>query len=200
VSQDSSPEVTIDPRAIPDDATLVLAAERVTMQRERPASIVVRLLLVRGPAPACVGEFLKRPTPLERFTLRAREVVAYAQEEAAALHHANVEAEHILLALVLARGEVAARILSEEGADPKKVRNELSGLHGPEKPRGYPGEGWSALSWRCSAGIRSAAQTPLAWAVWASRGRREPGAGQVPRMVAEVAITFPDQSSGCTAT
>jgi hypothetical protein len=36
--------------------------------------------------------------------------------------------------------------------------------------------------------------------VCARRSRQEPGAGQVPRMVAEVAITLPDQSSGCTAT
>jgi hypothetical protein len=157
VSQDSSPEVTIDPPAIPDDATLVLAAERVTMQRDRPARIVVRLLLVRGPAPACVGVFFKPPSPLERLTMLAREVVAHAREEAAALHHANVEAEHILLALLRRQDGVAAEALSSLGVKVERVRARVLESFGPVKalvphplPSGAPftPQGMRCSSWR----------------------------------------------------
>jgi ATP-dependent Clp protease ATP-binding subunit ClpA len=61
-------------------------------------------------------------------------VLELALTAASALGEDSAGPEHLLLALVLAREDVAARILSKEGVDPEKVRRVLSGLLGPERP------------------------------------------------------------------
>src|SRR5438876_2106441 len=61
----------------------------------------------------------------ERFTERARQVVVLAQDEARALGHNYIGAEHILLGLVRENEGVAARILLDFDADAEKIRNEI---------------------------------------------------------------------------
>ena len=62
----------------------------------------------------------------ERFTDRARRVVVQAQEEARTLGHSFVGTEHILLGL-LSEGEgVAARVLTELGADLDEARQQVT--------------------------------------------------------------------------
>ncbi len=100
VKQDSSPGVTFYPDAIPANRTLVLAAECDDTRPSRPPRFVMRVMMVRGPAPACVGEMFKRVKPLERFTAGGRQVVDHAREEARELGHQNIEPEHILLGLL----------------------------------------------------------------------------------------------------
>jgi ATP-dependent Clp protease ATP-binding subunit ClpC len=75
----------------------------------------------------------------ERFTDRARRVVVQAQEEARTLGHSFVGTEHILLGL-LSEGEgVAARVLTELGADLEGARRQVTRIldeyqreHGPQ--------------------------------------------------------------------
>ena len=112
VKQDSSPGVTFDPDAIPADRTLVLAAEWDARRPSRPPRLVMRVMMVRGPAPACVGEILNRVNPLERFTAGGRRVVDHAREEARELGHHNIKPEHILLGLLDEPQSRAARVLN----------------------------------------------------------------------------------------
>ena len=62
---------------------------------------------------------------LERFTERARKVVVLAQEEARHFNHNYIGTGHILLGLVRESEGVAARVLSNLGVDPDKVRREV---------------------------------------------------------------------------
>ena len=62
---------------------------------------------------------------LERFTGRARKVVVLAQEEARHFNHNYIGTGHILLGLVRESEGVAARVLSNLGVDPDKVRREV---------------------------------------------------------------------------
>ncbi|NDJ52385.1 MAG: ATP-dependent Clp protease ATP-binding subunit [Chloroflexi bacterium] len=57
----------------------------------------------------------------QRFTQRARRVLALAQEEAQRLEHSYVGTEHLLLGLIKEDGGVAGRVLRELGLDAKKV-------------------------------------------------------------------------------
>jgi hypothetical protein len=94
VKQDSSPGVTFYPDAIPADRTLVLVAEWDDRRPSRPPRLVMRVMMVRGPAPACVGEMFKRVRPFERFTAGGRRVVDHTREEARELGHRNIGPEH----------------------------------------------------------------------------------------------------------
>jgi RNA polymerase sigma factor (sigma-70 family) len=76
------------------------------------------------------------PKPAEggwsRFTLRARRVVFYAQEEAARLGTNLLDAEHLLLGLMEVSDSGAARVLVERlGISPEDVRAEIERLVGP---------------------------------------------------------------------
>jgi hypothetical protein len=126
--------ITIQPNAIPVDHTLVLAAERSARPRRQPP-IVVRTLLVSGRAPACVGEFLRLPSPLARLTTSAREVVAQARQDAFELQHPNVGPEHILLALLRRRGDVAAQALSAQHVTLEHIRPQVAESGQPARPR-----------------------------------------------------------------
>jgi Clp amino terminal domain, pathogenicity island component len=125
VKQDSSPDVTFYPDAIPTDRTLVLAAEWDARRTGRPPLLVMRVMMVRGPAPACVGEIFKRVKPFERFTAGARRVVDQAREEARELGHRNIGPVHILLALIDESDGAPARVLRELGADLERIRYEV---------------------------------------------------------------------------
>ena len=68
----------------------------------------------------------------ERFTDRARRVVALAQEEAKRLDHNYIGTEHILLGLIREGDGVAAQVLVMLGADLNRVRRQVIQLiHGP---------------------------------------------------------------------
>ena len=122
VKQDSSPGVTFDPDAIPADRTLVLATECDDRRPSRPPRLVMRVTMVRGPAPTRVGEILNRVKPLERFTAGGRRVVDHAREEARVLGHDNIEPEHILLGLLDEPQSHAARVLNSLTIEVKDVR------------------------------------------------------------------------------
>ena len=66
----------------------------------------------------------------ERFTDRAREVLAVAQQEARGLQHNFLGTEHILLGLLAGDG-VAARVLRAEGLDRDEVRAAIRTWIGP---------------------------------------------------------------------
>src|SRR5579859_6657991 len=63
------------------------------------------------------------PTKMERFTARARRVLALAQEEAERFQHSYIGTEHLLLGLMLEDGGKAAQILSDLGVDADRVRD-----------------------------------------------------------------------------
>jgi hypothetical protein len=116
-----APGVTIEPEAIPVGHTLLLAAQRAP-DRSRLPAILVRTMLVSGPAPACIGEFLVRPSPLAHFTAAGREVVSQARQEAFDLRHPNVEPVHILLALLRRTDNVAGQARSSRDVTFEHVR------------------------------------------------------------------------------
>jgi ATP-dependent Clp protease ATP-binding subunit ClpA len=61
----------------------------------------------------------------ERFTDRARKVLALAYQEAVDLHHEYIGTEHILLGLVREEMGVAASVLRDRGVDLSAVRSEV---------------------------------------------------------------------------
>jgi ATP-dependent Clp protease ATP-binding subunit ClpC len=66
----------------------------------------------------------------ERFTVRAREVVVLAQDEARRLRHDYIGTEHILLGLLREEEGVAARILETHRVDLDRVRNHVAQIIG----------------------------------------------------------------------
>jgi ATP-dependent Clp protease ATP-binding subunit ClpC len=59
----------------------------------------------------------------ERFTAPARQMVAFAQDEARLLEHNYIGSEHLLLGLVRAEEGVAAGVLKDRGITPERVRD-----------------------------------------------------------------------------
>jgi len=59
---------------------------------------------------------------IDRFTQRARRVLASAEDEARGLGHAEIDAHHLLLALAAERKGLAARALAALGLPPEVVR------------------------------------------------------------------------------
>ncbi|HTR55232.1 MAG TPA: ATP-dependent chaperone ClpB [Kofleriaceae bacterium] len=62
---------------------------------------------------------------IDQLTVKAREALASARDAAIARHHAEVGAEHLLLALLEQEDGVVPRILGKLGADPRVVRADL---------------------------------------------------------------------------
>ena len=60
--------------------------------------------------------------PLDRFTDRAKKVIALAKQEACRLNHEYLGTEHLLLGLILEREGVAAEVLKNLKVDLKRVR------------------------------------------------------------------------------
>jgi ATP-dependent Clp protease ATP-binding subunit ClpC len=69
----------------------------------------------------------------ERFTDRARKVMALANQEAQRFNHDYIGTEHILLGLVKEGSGVGANVLKNLGVDLRRVRREVEQLikHGP---------------------------------------------------------------------
>ena len=92
----------------------------------------IGLQKVRSEVEAIVGKGSK-PTNQEMvFTPRAKRVIELAFEEARNLAHNYIGTEHLLLGLVKEGEGVAARVLSNLGVDPSKVRAEITKLLGVE--------------------------------------------------------------------
>jgi hypothetical protein len=58
-----APAVTIQPDAIPADNTLVLVTQRMPRRNGRAPAIGVLLMLVRSPAPDCIGQVRRAASP-----------------------------------------------------------------------------------------------------------------------------------------
>ncbi len=70
---------------------------------------------------------------LQRFTQRARRVLALAQEEAERMKHAYIGTEHLLLGLMKEEGGVASRVLRELGLETRRVQEIVERLTGANK-------------------------------------------------------------------
>jgi ATP-dependent Clp protease ATP-binding subunit ClpC len=68
--------------------------------------------------------------PFERFTERAKKVLALAQEEAERSHHSYIGTEHVLLGLLREGDGIAAKVLSNLGVEIEKVRQTVESLLG----------------------------------------------------------------------
>ena len=70
----------------------------------------------------------------ERFTERARKVMALANQEAHRLSHEYIGTEHVLLGLIREGAGVGANVLKNHGVDLQKIRVEVEKLvkSGPE--------------------------------------------------------------------
>ena len=92
----------------------------------------INLQKVRNEVESIVGKG-GQPTQHEMvFTPRAKRVIELAFEEARALAHNYIGTEHLLLGLVREGEGVAARVLSNLGVEPVKVRSEITRLLGVE--------------------------------------------------------------------
>ncbi len=67
---------------------------------------------------------------LQRFTQRARKVLALAQEEAERLSHNYIGTEHLLLGIVREENGIAGRVLRELGAKPDRVAEMVERMTG----------------------------------------------------------------------
>jgi ATP-dependent Clp protease ATP-binding subunit ClpC len=71
--------------------------------------------------------------PFERFTERAKKVLALAQEEAERSHHSYIGTEHVLLGLLREGDGIAGKVLNNLGVEIEKVRQTVESLVGRDK-------------------------------------------------------------------
>ena len=71
--------------------------------------------------------------PFEKFTERAKKVLALAQEEAERAHHSYIGTEHVLLGLMREGEGIAAKVLNNLGVEIDKVRRTIQPLLGPNE-------------------------------------------------------------------
>src|SRR5690349_18162033 len=62
---------------------------------------------------------------IDQLTVKAREALAQSRDVAIARHHAEIGAEHLLVALLDQEDGVVPRILGKLGADPRVVRTDV---------------------------------------------------------------------------
>jgi ATP-dependent Clp protease ATP-binding subunit ClpA len=77
--------------------------------------------------------------PFERFTVKARQVVVSAQEEARLLKHNHIGTEHVLLGLLDSPDSVAGKVLHQLGYDKETARADIAAVvePGTEERRGH---------------------------------------------------------------
>jgi ATP-dependent Clp protease ATP-binding subunit ClpC len=92
----------------------------------------INLQKVRGEVESIVGKGNASSQQEMVFTPRAKRVIELAFEEARALAHNYIGTEHLLLGLVREGEGVAARVLTNLGVDPSKIRSEITKLLGVE--------------------------------------------------------------------
>ncbi|MCE1246576.1 MAG: ATP-dependent Clp protease ATP-binding subunit [Firmicutes bacterium] len=100
----------------------------------------ISLQKVRSEVEAIVGKGTKPGNQEMVFTPRAKRVIELAFEEARNLSHNYIGTEHLLLGLVKEGEGVAARVLSNLGVDPGKIRAEITKLLGVETSPALPKE------------------------------------------------------------
>ena len=92
----------------------------------------VNLSKVRSEVEAIVGRGGQTVQQEMVFTPRAKRVIELAFEEARQLNHNYIGTEHLLLGLIREGEGVAARVLTNLGVDPAKVRVQTTSLLGAE--------------------------------------------------------------------
>src|SRR6202166_1366177 len=92
----------------------------------------VNLSKVRAEVEAIVGRGGQTVQQEMVFTPRAKRVIELAFEEARQLSHNYIGTEHLLLGLIREGEGVAARVLTNLGVDPPKVRVQTTSLLGAE--------------------------------------------------------------------
>jgi ATP-dependent Clp protease ATP-binding subunit ClpC len=95
-------------------------------------SLGVNLAKVRQEVEAIVGRGGQTVQQEMVFTPRAKRVIELAFEEARQLNHNYIGTEHLLLGLIREGEGVAARVLTNLGVDPAKVRTQTTSLLGAE--------------------------------------------------------------------
>ncbi len=95
-------------------------------------SLGVNLGKVRQEVEAIVGRGGQTVQQEMVFTPRAKRVIELAFEEARQLNHNYIGTEHLLLGLIREGEGVAARVLTNLGVDPAKVRVQTTSLLGAE--------------------------------------------------------------------
>ncbi len=95
-------------------------------------SLGVNLSKVRQEVEAIVGRGGQTVQQEMVFTPRAKRVIELAFEEARQLNHNYIGTEHLLLGLIREGEGVAARVLTNLGVDPAKVRMQTTSLLGAE--------------------------------------------------------------------
>jgi hypothetical protein len=112
---------------------LIHEGEGVAAQALR--AIDVSLEATRTQVVEIVGSGAERPEPHIPFTNRAKKVLELSLREALQLGHNYIGTEHILLGLIREGEGVAAQVLTSQGADFDRVRQEvvklLAGSAGP---------------------------------------------------------------------
>ncbi|HEY5095963.1 MAG TPA: ATP-dependent Clp protease ATP-binding subunit [Candidatus Eremiobacteraceae bacterium] len=93
----------------------------------------VNLAKVRAEVEAIVGRGGQTVQQEMVFTPRAKRVIELAFEEARQLSHNYIGTEHLLLGLIREGEGVAARVLTNLGVDPAKVRVQTTSLLGAEQ-------------------------------------------------------------------
>ena len=68
---------------------------------------------------------------LDRFTQRARRVLAFAQEEAERLNHSYIGTEHLLLGLLREETGVAGKVLRDLNVNSERVTELVERITGP---------------------------------------------------------------------
>jgi ATP-dependent Clp protease ATP-binding subunit ClpC len=68
---------------------------------------------------------------LDRFTQRARRVLAFAQEEAERLNHSYIGTEHLLLGLMREESGIAGKVLRDLNVNPERVTELVERITGP---------------------------------------------------------------------
>ncbi|MGH7738219.1 MAG: ATP-dependent Clp protease ATP-binding subunit [Candidatus Tyrphobacter sp.] len=105
-------------------------------------SLGVNLAKVRQEVEAIVGRGGQTVQQEMVFTPRAKRVIELAFEEARQLNHNYIGTEHLLLGLIREGEGVAARVLTNLGVDPAKVRVQTTSLIGAEgQPAAPKGKG-----------------------------------------------------------
>src|ERR1700723_2699540 len=95
-------------------------------------SLGVNLAKVRQEVEGIVGRGGQTVQQEMVFTPRAKRVIELAFEEARQLNHNYIGTEHLLLGLIREGEGVAARVLTNLGVDPAKVRVQTTSLLGAE--------------------------------------------------------------------
>jgi prophage maintenance system killer protein len=128
------------PEALP---ALVARIAAGTTDRVEVAAWLADRLLPRPSKESSMFERLtgrgKSPGLFTRFTKRARQAVADAQEEARRLNHNYIGTEHVLLGLIRQRDGIAAEALDACGVSLEAVRGQVEEIigRGQESPAGH---------------------------------------------------------------